>query len=93
MHATTSTLDPAARAALQARLKSIEGQARGIGRMLDEGRDCHEVLDQLAALRAAAHAAGMQALEAFALQCLRETPGAPEQVMSEFLGSVSKLTR
>lgn len=86
-------LDATACAALTTRLKSIEGQARGIQRMLDEGRDCSEVLDQLAALRAASHAVNMQAIESFALQCLRESPDAPEQVMAQFLETISKLAR
>lgn len=38
---------------LQARLKRVEGQARGLQRMLDERRDCADVLTQLSAMRAA----------------------------------------
>lgn len=38
---------------LQRRLSRIEGQARGIQRMLEEGRDCQEVVQQLLAVRAA----------------------------------------
>lgn len=90
---TTSGLDVTTRAALVTRLKSIEGQARGIQRMLEDGRDCQEILDQLAALRAASHAASIQALEDFALHCLRESPDAPDKVMAQFVGAVAKLTR
>lgn len=90
---TTTGLDVTTRTALVTRLKSIEGQARGIQRMLEDGRDCQEILDQLAALRAASHAANMQALEAFALHCLRESPDAPDQVMTQFMSVVAKLTR
>ncbi len=90
---TTSGLDVTTRAALVTRLKSIEGQARGIQRMLEEGRGCQDILDQLAALRAATHAASMQALEDFALHCLRESPDAPDQVMTQFVSAVAKLTR
>ena len=35
------------------RLGRIEGQARGVQRMIDEGRQCEEVVQQLLALRAA----------------------------------------
>lgn len=90
---TQARLDDETRAALMTRLKSIEGQARGIQRMLEQGRGCQEILDQLAALRAAAHAANMQALEAFALLCLHESPDAPEAVMTQILTAVSRLTR
>lgn len=87
----TVRIEEATRTALATRLKSIEGQARGIQRMLDEGRDCQAILDQLTALRAASHAVTMQALEHFARQCLAEQ--SPEQVMTHFVEAVSKLTR
>lgn len=86
-------LDAATCASLTTRLKSIEGQARGIQRMLDEKRECSEILDQLAALRAASHAATMQALEGFALKCVRESPEEPEAVMAQVLNLISRLTR
>lgn len=38
---------------LQARLKRVEGQARGLQRMLEEERSCEEILTQLSAMRAA----------------------------------------
>lgn len=87
----TAQPDAATHAVLMARLKSIEGQARGIQRMLEEGRDCQAILDQLAALRAASHAVTMQALERFAASCLREER--PDVVLTRFLGVVAKLTR
>ncbi len=87
----TARVDEAARATLAARLKSIEGQARGIQRMLEEGRDCQAILDQLMALRAASHAVTIQALAVFARQCLAKQ--SPEQMMTQFVEAVSKLTR
>lgn len=35
------------------RLKRIEGQVRGVLRMMEEGKDCREVITQLTASRAA----------------------------------------
>jgi hypothetical protein len=49
----TARLDAATRTDLIVRLRSIEGQARGVQRMLDEDRNCQEMLDQLAVLQAA----------------------------------------
>lgn len=43
--------DPAIIKDLTARLKRIEGQARGIQRMLEEGRPCEDIVTQLSALR------------------------------------------
>jgi DNA-binding FrmR family transcriptional regulator len=85
--------DVTARATLSARLKSIEGQARGIQRKLDDGCSCQEILDQLAALRAASHAVAMQALEVFAGHCLHEAGDAPEKVMAQMLRAVAMPTR
>lgn len=89
----TIPLDAAARDDLRRRLKSIEGQARGIQRMLDEGRDCHEIMDQLSALRAASTAAGLQAFQTFALHCLSAAGEPSQDVASRLTGMVAKLTR
>lgn len=43
--------DPKVLKDLTARLRRIEGQARGIQRMLDEGRPCDDIVTQLSALR------------------------------------------
>ncbi|MDI6906839.1 MAG: metal-sensitive transcriptional regulator [Thermoanaerobacterales bacterium] len=46
-------LNPEASTRIINRLKRIEGQARGIQRMITEGQDCKLVIDQLNALHAA----------------------------------------
>lgn len=46
-------LAPEVRDDLLLRMRRIEGQARGVQRLLDEGRDCEEVVQQLTAMRAA----------------------------------------
>ncbi|WP_350340654.1 metal-sensitive transcriptional regulator, partial [Candidatus Solincola tengchongensis] len=47
------TADEDSRRAVLRRLRRIEGQVRGIIRMVEEGKDCHEVLNQVAAVRSA----------------------------------------
>ena len=59
------------RADLRARLRRIEGQARGIQKMLDDDRDCSEVMNQIASMKAAITSLSGEMLEAFALHCLR----------------------
>jgi len=44
---------------LQIRLRRIEGQARGIQRMLDEQRSCEEIVTQISALKAAVEQVGL----------------------------------
>lgn len=53
--------NPALYEDLMRRLKRIEGQARGIQRMLDEAQDCEQVLIQLGAMKAAINRVGMKA--------------------------------
>lgn len=52
MQAASRQLDPARRAILE-RLRRIEGQVRGLQRMLLEGRESTEILPQMAAVLAA----------------------------------------
>jgi len=55
---------------LQKRLKRIEGQVRGVQRMLDEDRDCHEIVQQLAAIRSAVQGASVMYMRQYASDCL-----------------------
>jgi DNA-binding FrmR family transcriptional regulator len=87
----TTSIDGVTRTDLITRLKSIEGQARGVQRMLEDGRDCQAIVDHLAALRASTHAVTMQALERFAANCLRDER--PEAVLAHFVEVVAKLMR
>lgn len=54
------------------RLRRIEGQARGVARMVEEDRDCRDIIQQLAAIRAAAHQVGLLLARSYACQCLAE---------------------
>ncbi|SMB79819.1 metal-sensitive transcriptional regulator [Deinococcus hopiensis] len=56
------------------RLRRIEGQVRGLQRMIEEGRDCHEVLTLLSGIRSALDASGEAILEQYASGC-RAQPG------------------
>jgi len=47
------TLSDATRIDMMSRLSRIEGQIRGVQRMLGEGRDCQDVITQLSAVKAA----------------------------------------
>ncbi|MCL7452922.1 MAG: metal-sensitive transcriptional regulator [Anaerolineae bacterium] len=58
-----------------ARLRRIEGQARGVQKMIAEERDCLEILNQLASLRSAAYSASVVLTEQYALQCMHDAEG------------------
>ena len=56
--------------ALLARLRRIEGQLRGIQRMLEEGRECEDVLTQLMAARSGLDQAGLLLMDRHIERCL-----------------------
>ncbi len=59
-----------ARQELLRRLRRIEGQARGVQRMVDEQRDCAEIVNQLASIRAATQSATAFLLKQYARECV-----------------------
>jgi len=54
------------------RLRRVEGQIRGVETMLDEERDCKEILQQLSAVRSAVQSASRIFLQEYATACLLE---------------------
>ena len=63
---------PAVKEDLQKRLKRIEGQVRGVQKMVGEDRDCHEIIQQLAAIRSAVQQVSLVVVRSYASQCLLE---------------------
>jgi DNA-binding FrmR family transcriptional regulator len=55
---------------LKGRLRRIEGQVRGIQVMLDEGRECRDVVTQLSAATSALEKTGFQLVAAGLVWCL-----------------------
>ena len=53
------------------RLKRIEGQVRGIQRMIEGGRDCEGIITQLAAVRSAIEGVGSLVLNNYMKLCFR----------------------
>jgi DNA-binding FrmR family transcriptional regulator len=58
--------------AVTRRLKRVEGQIRGISRMVEEGKPCEEVLVQVAAARAALDQVGIHIISHRMRECLQE---------------------
>ncbi|MEX0750577.1 MAG: metal-sensitive transcriptional regulator [Dehalococcoidia bacterium] len=54
------------------RLRRIEGQARGVQKMLDERRDCEEMLTQTMAMRSALDQVGARLMEHHLDRCVLE---------------------
>jgi len=66
----TAWLSDQAAAALRNRLRRLEGQARGLQRLLDERAALDDILTQLAAMRAALNAVGLTLLAENLVDCL-----------------------
>jgi DNA-binding FrmR family transcriptional regulator len=92
---SSSQLPESQRDDLLARLKRIEGQARGIQKMLEEGRDCTDILNQVAAIKAATNVLSTEFLESFALYCLRNADQfeSPEAAIQEAVRAVVRAGR
>jgi DNA-binding FrmR family transcriptional regulator len=83
------------RAEIVNRLKRIEGQAKGIYKMVEEGRDCIAILNQVASVKAAVHALSGEMLEMFALHCLSHPEDFPsaEKAIEEMVRVVVRTGR
>ncbi|MBJ6647586.1 metal-sensitive transcriptional regulator [Streptomyces griseoincarnatus] len=58
------------------RLKRAQGQLAGVVRMLEEGRDCEDVVTQLAAVNRALDRAGFAIVASGLKECLTQEGGA-----------------
>lgn len=74
------------------RLRRVEGQARGLQRMIEEGRSCEEIFTQLAATKAALDRVGVLLISLKMRDCLLEetgtdtaSPEAVEKALEAFL--------
>src|SRR4051794_39805324 len=80
---------------LQTRLRRIEGQVRGVERMVEEDRYCIDVITQIAAVQAALDKVALGLLDDHARHCVvgggADAP--PEQLTDELMGAVGRLLR
>jgi DNA-binding FrmR family transcriptional regulator len=67
------------------RLRRAEGQIRGVVRMIEEGRDCADVVTQLAAVSRALDRAGFKIIASGLRQCATKTRGGDATVNQEQL--------
>lgn len=88
----TMVNDPEAKSDLLRRLRRIEGQVRGVGRMIEEGRDCQEVLQQLAAIRSATHQTSLRLMRSYASQCVRAANDSPDQVVDALIQALARVS-
>jgi DNA-binding FrmR family transcriptional regulator len=94
-HARTAVgTDPKIKASNLRRLKRIEGQIRGIQRMVEEERYCADVLTQLAATCHALRSVGMEVLRNHLRHCatkaIKAGPAEAEAMYDELVELMNK---
>jgi DNA-binding FrmR family transcriptional regulator len=79
---------------LQTRLRRIEGQVRGVEKMVDEERYCIDVLTQISAVQAALDKVALGLLDGHARHCIANAEPSERAAMSdELMAAVGRLTR
>ncbi len=86
------------KAALKKRLHRIEGQVRGIERMVDEDRYCIDILTQVGAVRTALESVGLQVLEDHVNHCVHDALASGEatkaqEKTTELLAAVQRFAK
>ena len=81
--------------ALGKRLNRIEGQVRGISRMIGEDRYCIDVLTQISAVQSALDALALRLLEHHLQGCVQNAvrSGDGDRAIEEALGVIRKFAR
>ena len=93
----TSTSYAHDKAKILARLRRMEGQVRGVQRMVEEDRYCLDVLTQLSAIIAAARQTGLLVLEDHVRGCVLGSEHADEidreELLTELIGAIDRFGR
>lgn len=91
---TLTLYDDEARKALQGRLSRIEGQVRGVGKMLDQQRPCMEVLQQLASIQSALRGVSKAVLRNYLERCATDAIKSNDPaVYDEIMDAIYKFAR
>lgn len=84
------------KANLLARLRRIEGQVRGVQKMIDEDRYCIELLTQLAAIKNATNKVALSVLESHTRGCVADAIHQQESVdekINELMEVIRQFTK
>ena len=82
---------------LQARLRRIEGQVRGLQRMVDEDRYCIDVLTQISSATRALQGVAVTMLDDHVRHCVKDAiehgPEAGDEKIEEALDVIARLVK
>jgi DNA-binding FrmR family transcriptional regulator len=83
-------VDPAIKTSNLTRLRRIEGQVRGLQKMVEEDRYCADILTQISSVQEALRGVGRELLRNHLRHCVtdtlkRATPGSAEEMYDELV--------
>ncbi len=80
---------------LMARLSKVEGQVRGISRMVDEGKYCIDIVDQINAARKAMEKVALLIIQRHVNSCIKDAmaEGHGEEMTEELVQALDKFLR
>ena len=91
------TVDPVIKAANLKRLRRIEGQVRGLQKMVDEDRYCPDVITQIASVQEALRSVGRQLLRNHLKHCattaIKKGPSEADRTYDELLELITSISR
>ena len=90
------------KSALERRLKRIEGQFRGVAKMVDDDKYCIDILTQISAINAALHKVSVQLIDDHIGHCVVDAaktslqsgdPSVVQDKIAEATAAISRLVR
>lgn len=77
------------------RLKRIEGQIKGIEKMIEQGKFCGDILTQITAARSALNSVGGIVLEDYTKECIKKRleDNDPERSIDELIDIIVKFNK
>jgi len=90
------------KSALERRLKRIEGQVRGVAKMVDDDKYCIDILTQISAINAALHKVSVQLIDDHIGHCVVDAaktslqsgdPSVVQDKIAEATAAISRLVR
>jgi DNA-binding FrmR family transcriptional regulator len=77
------------------RLKRIEGQVRGVAKMVGEEKPCEDILIQIGSIKAALQKVGQYVLEGHLYRCVLDGvgDGGDDEVLEKISGALEQFSR
>jgi CsoR family transcriptional regulator, copper-sensing transcriptional repressor len=77
------------------RLKRIEGQTRGVQKMVEEDRGCAEILHQLTAINEAVRSVSLMLAEEYAVECMQSPSkkGKSREAVAAMIDAIARVPR